>query len=114
MTQLRFKSGVSVFGLQPEILWALDRCVDVWMFSGKDVTVTSARGGKHSTKSKHYSGMAVDLRTRDLTEEERNQILYSLPSTLGGNYDFILESDHFHLEYDPRNKYSYSTEQPFK
>ena len=114
MTALRFKQGISVFGLQPEMLWALDRCVEVWRAIPKSyVTVTSARGGAHSVRSLHYVGHAVDLRSRDLNELEITTVMAALPVALGPNFDILFEGDHFHIEYQPENKYRYPTEQPF-
>ena len=108
---LRFKDGVSIFGLQPEILWALDKCVQMWMV--KYVTVTSARGGTHSRKSLHYAGHAVDLRNNDMTTSQRQETLISVREILGVNYDFLDEGDHFHLEYQPKMKTSYPMDQPY-
>ena len=114
MTALCFKSGVHVFGLHQEMLWALDRCVEVWAQTGKNVTVTSARGGAHSIRSLHYGGHAVDLRSRNLNDLEIAAIMAGLPTALGDNFDIIFEGNHFHIEYQPENKHSYSTEQPYK
>ena len=103
---LRFKKGVSIYGLQPEMLWAIDRCVDIW----EDVTVTSARGGKHSYGSKHYCGYAIDLRTRNLTNID--SIMKALKSILVG-FDVILEVNHIHIEYDPKTQVDYMTVRNF-
>lgn len=109
---LRFKQGVLAYGLQPEMLWCLDRCTVVYSAFDKDCTVTSARGGRHSAKSRHYSGLAVDLRTRDLNESQIRQIHEGLIKALGNDYDVILEADHFHIEYDPKNAHQYLTKGP--
>ena len=117
MTQLRFKSGIGVGGLHAEILWALDRARDVWEICAPGVayvTVTSGRGGKHSLRSIHFMGLAVDLRRRDLSEAEVVAILPALKARLGDNFDVVLEPDHWHLEYQPEGKHGYSAEQPFK
>lgn len=109
---LRFKQGVRAYGLAPEMLLALDRAAIVYQAFDKDCTVTSARGDRHSVKSRHYSGLAVDLRTRDLTEVQIRQIHEGLIQALGPDYDVILEADHFHIEYDPKNAYQYLTKGP--
>jgi len=57
------------------MLWCLDRCSDVWEDHNSALTVTSTRGDRHSKFSFHYAGMAVDLRSRDLSEETRNKII---------------------------------------
>jgi hypothetical protein len=33
-------------------------------------TVTSTTGGTHNTNSKHYRGLAIDVRTRDKTDSQ--------------------------------------------
>ena len=64
--------------------------------------ITSGRDGKHMKNSKHYTGEAIDLRTRDLTRGKATRLLKALRDKLGNKYDVILETDHIHLEYDPR------------
>lgn len=100
---LRFKSGVHVQGLAPEMLIALDAATDVFGEHNKDCIVTSARGGKHSaTFSRHYSGLAVDLRRKHLTLQEVENIRSKLTDSLGTDFTVILESTHFHIQYKPR------------
>ena len=103
---LTFKQGVSIYGLQPEILWALDRCNEVWI---GDCVVTSARGDRHSVKSYHRLGLAVDLRSRDHDRQQQLDILLKANEALGDGYDLILESNHYHLEYDPPQQIEYLT-----
>lgn len=38
-------------------------------------TITSTTGGEHNTGSRHYGGGAIDVRTRDKTPEEVNQMM---------------------------------------
>jgi len=63
--------------------------------------VTSARSGRHMGKSKHYSGMAVDLRSRHLTQDEISAMTLTLREALGIHYDVLFETNHFHVEFDP-------------
>ena len=100
---LQFKAGVSLYGLQPEILWAVDRCVETWI---GDCVVTSARGDRHSTKSRHYSGLAVDLRSRNHTPEQIAATVINVRAATGNDYDFIFETNHYHLEYDQKTSMS--------
>lgn len=65
-----------------------------------EVTITSGRDGKHMQGSKHYLGLAIDIRTRDMKNQER--VLNSVKKILGSLYDVILESDHMHIEFDPK------------
>lgn len=108
MTVLRFAGGIRAFGLVPEILWAADRCVDVWP-DGVDVVITSGRGGKHSRASLHGSGNAIDVRSRDITPEEIPAVLLRLRQTLGTRFDVVFEEYHFHIEHQPKNAETYLT-----
>jgi len=69
----------------------------------RETVVTSGKDGVHSSTSLHYSGNAVDLRTRDRTRQEQEAIRDELRRRLNEHYDVVLESDHLHLEYQPRS-----------
>ena len=56
--------------------------------------------------SLHYQGKAFDLRTWHVIEEVAKQ----LRTYLGKDYDVIVEKDHIHVEYDPKQKVIYETE----
>jgi len=100
---LAWKPGVPCAGLCPEILVALDIATTVFDEIGKDCIVTSARNGKHSAVfSRHYAGMAVDIRTRILSLQEVGSIHSKLTEKLGSDYTVILEPTHLHIQYKPR------------
>jgi len=67
---------------------------------GREAIITSGRDGRHMANSRHYSGLAIDLRTRDILFKAE-ELVEALKNKLGNNYDIILEYDHIHLEYDP-------------
>lgn len=104
---LKFKVGVKLRGLQPQMLVALmvaKQVFDQWQL---DLVVTSANDSEHSTNSLHYAGKAFDLRTKHtgmskaVADAIRNQL-----APLG--FDVILEdlggvNEHLHVEYDPKN-----------
>jgi len=69
--------------------------------AGRDAILTFTTNGTHSPGSFHYSGNAGDLRTRDLSDEQRRRITEMLRDSLGPNYDVLNEGDHIHFEYDP-------------
>ena len=100
---LMFKKGVNVYGLQPEMLMALDLVEPLFEAHDRDCIVTSTRKDKHSAHSHHYKGLAVDLRSRHLMLSEREEILVGISNELGDKYQVMLETnpDHFHIEYDP-------------
>ena len=100
---MKLKAGVKLEGLSPQIVLALVIAGQVYKdIANKEWVITSVSDGKHSTKSLHYSGFAVDLRINNITVLEAKAVLLSLQSKLGDNYDVVLEIDHIHLEYDPK------------
>lgn len=101
------KKGVSVIGLQPEILLGLIVCREVFLARKIPLTLTSGTDGQHGNNSLHYKGRAVDLRlpSRYSIEDEIDlSILVECREALGEQYDIVLESDHIHLEFDPKPK----------
>jgi hypothetical protein len=71
-------------------------------------TITSANDGKHGMNSKHYSDSALDLRSKNLTEQQKDEIFLALHSELyRRGFDVLLEArgtdnEHFHVEVDPK------------
>ena len=109
---LRVKDGVSLYGLQPEMLWAIDRVKECYEQLGEHCTITSARGDRHSSKSRHYSGLAVDFRNRNLDSNQKAEIDGLMREALGIQYDVIPEPTHIHVEYDPKHAPEYFTKLP--
>lgn len=73
----------------------------VFASHGYDAVITSAGDEPHGRKSRHYSGDALDYRTRDIPQETLSQIRHELMKRLGPDFDVVLEKSHLHLEYDP-------------
>lgn len=69
---------------------------------GVIVTITSGTDGQHMHGSKHYTNEAVDFRRSNLTQEQLALFLPVLRTRLGENYQVIEETDHIHVEYDPK------------
>ncbi len=99
------KSGVRAFGLRPELLLGIIVAQGVWAEHGKILTVTSCTDGKHKAGSLHYKGLAVDFRSNDVGEQEQANLLTALKSRLGSDWDVLLEGDHYHIEFDPKEPY---------
>lgn len=67
------------------------------------LTVTSVWDGTHLPDSRHYVGLAADLRTHHLSSEaDRRRMWEVVAEALGPGWDVILEVDHIHIEFDPR------------
>jgi len=110
---LSFKAGVSLNKIQPQTVLAIQLVERI--FTGKTLmeTVVTAVWDDpklkiHKLKSKHYEGLAVDFRTKNLMNESLKLLVFNEVkkqlSPLG--FDVILESlgkenEHLHLEYDP-------------
>jgi len=98
------KQGVSLEGLGTEILSAVDKAAPILEALNVPLVVTSATEGKHKKGSKHFSGNAIDIRTRQLAPENQQKVTAELKDALGTDFDVILEKDHIHIEYDPKKK----------
>lgn len=106
---INVKDGVRFKVLLPCIYDIFPVLVEIWKDkSGKKATITSANDSTHGQKSLHYENRAIDVRSQDLSEQEKDTILSALKSKLNPiGYDVILESrgktsEHFHIEYDPK------------
>lgn len=97
------KDGALVAGLQPLMLDTSLRLAVLFHELGFDFVLTEGTGGAHRADSLHYRGYAIDVRSRDIPEAERVHVRDAARRLLGPDYDVILESDHFHIEYDPRH-----------
>lgn len=97
------KKGAEICELKPSIkdkIWRM--ALICKLYNGIDyvMTITSGNDGIHMRKSKHYSNEAIDIRIRDMVNRERT--FKEIKKDLGKDYDVLLESDHIHIEYDPK------------
>jgi hypothetical protein len=84
----------------PPILSAMDLTDrQHWIVTGQEAEFTSVVDGTHSKHSRHYVGMAFDLRIWYLTNQD--DFVVWLQAHLGDSYDVVLESTHIHVEFDP-------------
>lgn len=104
-----FKSGVSIKGLQSQTLVAM-RVIEIAFekYHLPEPVITSCNDGRHMTTSKHYQGLALDLRTKNLSINEKLLVYNELRNRLRHlGFDIIQESlgqenEHIHLEWDPQ------------
>ena len=95
-------SSVSLDGAKAPILHAMAVAEPIMEKWGA-FTVTSVRDGKHSARSLHYVGLAMDVRIWALKEDaDKTQAITELKAALGPDYDVVLEADHIHVEFDPK------------
>jgi hypothetical protein len=103
------KEGVVFKRLLPAIYNLFPVIDAVWKeHAGISATITSANDGKHMVGSKHGTDAAIDLRTFNLSVEQREKIFEALKAQLQPmGYDVLWENrfqhnDHFHIEWDPK------------
>lgn len=99
---MRLKPGAKLKGIKPEIVLAL-LIIEPLLTrkTGAALVITSGTDGKHSAHSHHYTGNAVDIRTRDIEPALRRSLAEEIHDALGDEFDVVLESDHLHVEFDP-------------
>lgn len=98
--KLSIKQGVKLAGLRPEMGIALQAAIRSNPIG--DTVITCALDGNHMFGSKHYSGAAIDLRTRDMSRDQAKSWRDDIALSLGREFDAILEDDHLHVEFDPK------------
>ena len=93
------KAGVDISRLRPEIRKKLTGIASiVWGNENEELVITSTYEGTHSEGSLHYANLAVDIQRG----KERMFAYNEIKRWLGIDYDIVLESDHIHIEYDPK------------
>jgi len=99
---MKFKYGVKVKGIKPELLIALVVADTCWKRYGDELVVTSLTDSKHGNGSLHPSGYGGDLRTRNFPKNMVEAVAQDLRERLTDEYDVVVESDHIHIEFDPK------------
>ena len=99
---MKIKAGVKLDKLQPQMALVLIQVERVWNMHGLEATLTSGNDGKHRTNSLHYQGLALDFRTRDLTDSKAQFFAEQVADALGSEFDIVLEFNprHLHAEFD--------------
>lgn len=106
---ISIKPGVRIQGMRPELNFALQIIDGAYKDAGHDCVITAVIDGTHMAGSLHYAGCAVDVRTRDLKPSELETLKTTLAGRLSGDFDVVLEGDHFHIEYQPKQPYGVAT-----
>lgn len=99
---MQLKTGVKLVGIKPELVLGLLIADSVYRRYDTDMVITSVVDGVHKRKSLHYSGYAADLRIWGFSDKMLQEVANELKKALNGDYDVIIESNHLHLEYDPK------------
>lgn len=89
--------------MTPQLLLAIMVADQVYGTYDTDVVITSLNDANHSETSLHYAGNAVDIRTWTLPDDvSASMVADEIKDKLNKHYDVIFESDHIHIEYQPR------------
>ncbi|MGH8652375.1 MAG: hypothetical protein ACREYE_09465 [Gammaproteobacteria bacterium] len=90
--------------INPGYIWAIGFPIIVAAYNDLEYecVLTEGCGGTHSTRSRHYDGLALDLRTNHMKADHRVELAMNLTTALGPEFQVILETDHLHVEYDPK------------
>tara|TARA_Y100000310_G_C20690483_1_gene821854 strand:- start:1389 stop:1697 length:309 start_codon:yes stop_codon:yes gene_type:complete len=98
------KHGVRTsVSLQDPILCILPKLESIYHRYGHECVITSAVEGRHKEGSKHYEGLAIDIRIRFFnSQEQKNEVFLKIQAELGPDYDVVLHDTHIHIEYDPK------------
>jgi len=101
---MKLKKGVKIMGIKPEIAFVMpiiDGVVNIYD-KVEGCVITSACDSKHGVGSRHYIGLGIDVRTRNMTEPQQQYCATDLNDRLGEDFDVVLEKDHIHIEFDPK------------
>jgi len=96
---MEIKSGV-IMPNKLEMRKALIAADQLWQDFGQDLVVTSGTEGTHSPGSLHYSGYALDLRTRYFKTETSVGLMKALQARLGSKYYVKWHESHLHVGYN--------------
>jgi hypothetical protein len=106
------KQGVRLHGLAPQMVLAA-MVVSSHLPAGVPLFITSANDGTHPAhsvrhpRSLHYEGRAFDFRLPSRTTglaSDNLALCAALRDALGADFDVVLESDHVHVEWDPKEE----------
>jgi len=108
---MRLKNNtVRVHDLHRKVVMVMFKIDDpLRKFLGYEPTITSAIDGKHKRSSAHNTGRAFDLRTWttinsgvQIPPTRRLQMYDLINKLVDDEFDVVTESDHIHVEYDPK------------
>lgn len=112
---MEIKKGASLEGVQPEAKHAIEVVDKIYIANGANLVITSGTEGHngdgiHKMDSLHYTGYAFDCRIwvfknamHGQTDMKKvNAVAKQIREALGRDYDVIVETNHIHVEYDPK------------
>lgn len=99
---MQLKSGVELRGVTPELVVGMMVAAATYRDMGYTLTITSVLDSEHKPTSLHYVGRGFDARTKDINPVVWPKLTERLKLALGPQFDVVLEKDHIHIEFDPK------------
>jgi len=106
---LKFKNGVKIGNISPQLNTGIMVAKDVYAHYNLDCVITSVGDYRHSAVySEHYQGNAADIRTKNIpTKEIRKNIQKFIKNNLPLGFVLLFENEgtvreHFHLAWRPK------------
>ena len=96
---IKKKHGVKMKGLKAPMIKPLSLANDLYVLCGRDLVISEGIAKRDGKKSLHPVGLAVDIRTRDLTHHQKSIVFSILLKQLGNDFDVIMYDTHIHIEY---------------
>lgn len=97
---LRIKPGVGVVGIRPEMLLAVEVMKDACRAQGVPCVITAANVAAHTKTPSAWRGTDIEFWIRHLRDPRR--AFEHAKRALGEDFDVVLESDHIHVEFQPK------------
>lgn len=100
----RIEPSCKLLAVQPVMLFAALAVYAAFaQQSLRVVRLTAGTNGTHSTKSRHYSGLALDFGYAHVPPHLRPEITKIVRESLPGSaWDIVDHGTHIHIEYDPK------------
>lgn len=100
------KAGVRFAQITPDLvamLRALVRVADHPTVPTDGLVITSGSDGQHAAQSKHYTGQAVDVRSKTFAGPDKPSFQAVLQQELGARFTVLLEhegrpNEHWHIQ----------------
>ena len=97
--KMLLKAGVDISRLERNTRRGLAVVAEIFTARGREIVITSTYEGNHGDGSLHYANQAFDVR---MPLGEAVTITAEITEALGKDFDVCFESDHIHIEYDPK------------
>lgn len=102
---MNLKPGASLKGVGWQMFYASIVVEQTYKRYGfAECTIVSGTDSKHKDGSLHYEGEALDYRIWHILRESLDRMAEEIRGRLGPDYDVVVEEDHLHIEYQPKEK----------